>query len=131
MTLTNPVGLEESDMLNWREPGRHQNRMMETLNIIFAQHGELLEFLFEKDCPRLRQEPEVLLERSWGYSSGQQILIRTALDLWSGGGDVKIWQVIEGLDDSTYENVLLGLLHLRRIDDDGPEMRWRQPKMAY
>ncbi len=118
-------------MLNWREAGRHQNRMMETLNIIFAQHAELLEFLFEKDRARLRQEPEILLDRSSGYSSGQQILIRTALDLWSGSGDVKMWQIIEGLDDETYENVLLGLRHLRLNNDDGPEMRWRQPKMAY
>lgn len=119
-------------MLNWKETGRHQNRMMETLNIICAQHPELLEFLFEKDRPRLKQESDILLSRFSGYSSGQRILIRMALDLWNGSGEVKLWQIIEGLDDNNYENVLIGLRHLRGIDDDNDSgMCWRQPKMAY
>ena len=118
-------------MLNWQEPGRHQSRMMETLNIIFARHPELLDFLFERDHPKLKQGSEFLLKASAGFSSGEHLLIRVALDLWNGSGTVEMWQIIEVLDDNNYENVLLGLRHLRQIDDDGPEMRWRQPKMAY
>ena len=118
-------------MLNWQERGRHQKRMMETLNIIFAQHPELLEFLFERDRPRLKHEAEVLLSKSCGYSSGERILICTALDLWNGSGEVRLWQIIEDLEDNNYENVLLGLKHLRRNDEDDSGMRWRQPKMAY
>lgn len=118
-------------MLNWQRPGRHETRMMETLNIIFAGHSKLLQFLFENEASRLREDPEFLLARARGFSSGEQILVRIGLDLWSGSGDVKLWHIIESLDDSTYHNVLLGLGHLRPIDPDGPEMRWRQPKMAY
>lgn len=132
MTLTKPEGLEESVMLNWQETGRHQNRMMETLNIILGNHPEILEFLFEKDRPRLNHEPEILLSRSAGFSSGQRVLIRTALDLWNGSGEVKLWQIIEDLDANNYKNVIQGLGHLRGIDeDDDSGMRWRQPKMAY
>ncbi len=117
-------------MLNWQEPGRHQKKMMETLNIVFAQHPELLGFLFERDRPRLNHEAEVLLSKASGYSSGERILIRVGLDLWNGSGEVKMWQIIEDLDDNNYENVLLGLRHLR-TDEDDSGMRWRQPKMAY
>ena len=108
--------------------------MMETLNIIFAGHSKLLQFLFDNESARLREEPEFLLAWARGFSSGEQILVRIGLDLWSGSGDVKLWHIIESLDDVTYVNLLLGLRHLRhlrQIDPDGPEMRWRQPKMAY
>jgi hypothetical protein len=118
-------------MLDWQKPGRHERRMMETLNIIFVGHSKLLEFLFAREKAVLLQEPAFLMESAYGYSSGEQILIRVALDLWNSSGDVKLWHIIECLDDDTYENVLTGLRHLRRIDPDGPEMRWRQPKMAY
>jgi hypothetical protein len=118
-------------MLNWQRPGRHERRMMETLNIIFAGHSKLLEFLFDPESARLRQEPEFLLASAGGFSGGEQILVRIGLDLWNGSGDVKLWHIIESLDDTSYQNVLIGLRHLRRIEFDGPEMRWRQPKMAY
>ena len=118
-------------MLKWQRPGRHEMRMMETLNIIFAGHNKLLQFLFDEDVAKLRHEPELLLTSACGFSSGEQILIRIALDLWSGSGGVKLWHIIESLDDTTYEGVLAGLRHLRQINPDGPEMRWRQPKMAY
>lgn len=118
-------------MLNWQKTGRHELRMMESLNIIFAGHSKLLQFLFDDESARLADEPELLLAWARSFSSGEQILIRIGLDLWNGSGDIKLWHIIESLDDTTYENVLIGLRHLRRIDMDGPEMRWRQPKMAY
>jgi hypothetical protein len=118
-------------MLNWQRANRYERRMMETLNIIFAGHYKLLAFLFDEEKAVLRQESAFLIESAFGYSGGEQILIRIALDLWNGGGDVRLWHVIECLDDITYENVLAGLRHLRLIDPDGPVMQWRQPKMAY
>ena len=104
---------------------------MESLNIIFAGHSKLLQFLFNDETARLRQEPRILLSSACGFSSGEKILVRIGLDLWNGSGDVKLWHIVESLNESTYENVLIGLRHLRQIDPDGPEMRWRQPKVAY
>ena len=118
-------------MLKWPNPGRHERRIQEVLNLIFRNHPALLDFLFEKDDAQLRAEPVVLLASAGAFSSGEQILVRVALDLWNGSGDVRLWDIIERLDDENYRNVLLGLRHLRRIDPNGPEMRWRQPKMAY
>lgn len=118
-------------MLNWQNLGRAERRMMESLNFIFIGHSKLLEFLFESDRSKLRQEPEILLERAAGFSSGEQILLRVALDLWCGAGGVSLWHVIEHLDDDSYTNTLIGLRHLREIPIDGPEIRWRQPKTAY
>ena len=118
-------------MLSWHSPGRAERRMMESLNFIFTGHSKLLEFLFEPDRPKLRHEPEILLHHAMGFSRGEQILLRVALDLWCGAGEVRLWQMIEHLDDGSYGNALTGLRHLREIPTDGPEIRWRQPKTAY
>ena len=118
-------------MLNWPGCGRHERRILEVLNLIFRNHTKLLDFLFEPGEPRLRLEPEHLLFNAGVFSSGEQILVRLALDLWDGSGNVRLWDIIDRLDDENYRNVLLGLRHLRRIDTNGPEMRWRQPKRAY
>ena len=118
-------------MLSWTKLGRAERRMMGSLNLIMHDHSKLLEFLFEPERPRLRQEPEILLSEASGFSRGEQILVRVALDLWCGAGSVQLWQMIERVDDETYFNTLSGLRHLSEIPDDGPEILWRQPKTAY
>jgi hypothetical protein len=118
-------------MLNWQGAGRHERRMQEVLNLIFQNHPQFLEFLFEKERAKLRQDPEELLRDAMVFSTGEKILIRIALDLWSGQGLVHLWDIVERLDEENYHNVLAGLRHLRPIEEDGAPMRWRQPKMAY
>ena len=118
-------------MLNWINPGRHQRRMQESLNLIFRNHPNLLEFLFEKDRALLRGEPEWLLDSAIEFSQGEQTLIRVALDLWSGTEGVKLWDILERLDEGNSECVLAGLRHLRRTERGKEPMVWRQPKRAY
>ena len=105
--------------------------MQESLNLIFQKHPQFLAYLFEKDRPKLRQEPEILLSEAGGFSTGEKILIRIGLDLWSGVGNVQLWDIVERLDEENYHNVLVGLRHLRPNEQDGGPMVWRQSKMAY
>jgi hypothetical protein len=118
-------------MLNWTRLGRHERRMLGTLTLVFRNHPQLLEFLFDRDQPRLRFEPERILVEAGGFSSGEKILVRIGLDLWNGSGGVALWDVIERLDVENYRNVLAGLRNLRRNDPHGEQMVWRQPKRAY
>jgi hypothetical protein len=117
-------------MLDWQGAGRHERRMQEVLNLIFRSHPQFLGHLFETDRARLRKPPEVLLEAAAAFSSGERVLICVALDLWSGVGGVRLWDLVERLDDENYHHVLAGLRHLRPIEDDGAPMVWRQRKMA-
>jgi hypothetical protein len=118
-------------MLNWKNVGRAERKMMESLNLILSGHEKLLEFLFEADCPRLRQDAKTLIHHADGFSSGEQILIRLALDIWCGVGDVRLWEMIEQLDDESFRQAIKGLGHLRKETSEGPEITWRQPKTAY
>jgi hypothetical protein len=117
-------------MLNWQGAGRHERRMQEVFNLIFENHPEFLGFLFEPERARLRMAPDELLTEAGGFSTGERILIRVALDLWSGQGHVQLWDMVERLDDENYHHVLAGLRHLRPIEEDGAPMVWRQPKRA-
>jgi hypothetical protein len=117
-------------MLEWKGAGRHERRMQEVFNLIFQNHPQFLEFLFERDRARLRLEPEELLMEAGALSTGERILIRVGLDLWCGQGHVHLWDIVERLDDENYHHVLAGLRHLRPIEEDGAPMVWRQPKMA-
>jgi hypothetical protein len=118
-------------MLNWTKTNRYEARMEKTLGLIFRNHPNLLEFLFDKERAQLRREPECLLSEAGVFSSGEKILVRVGLDLWNGSGQVSLWDIVERLDVDNYQNVLAGLLNLRRTDDDESGIIWRQPKRAY
>lgn len=102
---------------------------MEVMNLIFRNHTGLLDFLFEPNRPKLRREAEMLLREARDFSSGEQILIRVALNLWNGHGSVCLWDVIEKLDQKNYQQVILGLQYLRHFDPSRPEMMFRQLKL--
>ena len=73
---------------------------------------------------------EELLREALAFPLVDRILARVALDLWSGRGQVQLWDLVEGLDDETYQCVLAGLRHLKPIEWSGAPMVWRQPKVA-
>jgi ArsR family metal-binding transcriptional regulator len=118
-------------MLKWKDCGRAHERLGEVMNQIFRNHPKLLDFVFYPDRPELRDEPDVLLQDAGCFSTGEQVLIRIALDLWTGEVEVKLWDMIQRLDQSNYQNVLLGLRILRPYDPDASDICWRQPKLAY
>ena len=118
-------------MLNWNSPNRYEQRMQDTLNLIFRNHPKLLEFLFDKERAQLRLEPECLQSECGVFSTGEKILVRVGLDLWNGSGGVSLWDIVERLDVINYRNVLAGLLNLRQSEDEEAEIVWRQPKTAY
>lgn len=117
-------------MLNWKNPGGHCLLMQEVLNLIFAKHPKLLHFLFDRHEPCLRQDAETLLNDAGVFSSGEKILVQVALDLWCGQGEARLWDIVERLDLSNYQNVLAGLRHLRPTEMGGEPEGWRQLKMA-
>jgi hypothetical protein len=62
--------------------------------MIFRNHPGLLDFFFEKKEPRIRMRAIEMRKAAFGMSSGEQLLLRVALDVWSGSGNAKIWQLI-------------------------------------
>ena len=75
----------------------------------------MLEFLFDPEKPRLRKRAGILKEDAWGFSHGEQLMIRLALEFWSGSGHVFLWELIETLDDKNLERVLHAVVEIRGL----------------
>ncbi len=105
-------------MESWREATSSDRRMYQAICLVFLNHPKLLEFFFEKKRPRIRFVAEQMRKEAAGFSSGEQILIRVALDMWSGSGNAKVWQMLETLDSSNFGNCLKALGFLRSLNSD-------------
>jgi hypothetical protein len=99
-------------MFEWNGASYFEKKSFLAFQILFRTHPNLLEFIFERTKPRIRKLPEILIQEAQSFSSAEYILVRVALDLWSGNGNVTIWEVYETLDDSNFENFISCLQHL-------------------
>ena len=100
-------------MLNWKTCSAEERRLADMMYLILNPYPNLEQFLFKTESPSLNQAPEELLTQIGSFSSGEQILIRVALDLWSGEGGTHLLDVINRLDDRNFTNVMAAILYLR------------------
>lgn len=102
-------------METWRDATVGERRQYQLISLIFSKYPKLLEFFFEKHEARIRFESKEMLKEAGCFSSGEQILIRVALDLWSGSGNALVWQMVEVLDHENFSNVLKALDNWRHF----------------
>jgi hypothetical protein len=112
-------------MIYWKQATYDERRLLKAISLVLGKHPNLLLFVFEKERPRLRELPEILLEKSAAFSASEDLLVRVALDLWSGSGDAHVWEIIEYLDYDSLDNLIEGLRFCRTKfkDWDGPVCR--------
>jgi hypothetical protein len=100
-------------MLSWKTCSKEESRLAEIMYLLFKSYPELEQFLFKAETPNLNEPPDVLLRQIGAFSSGEQILVRVALDLWSGEGRTHLFDVLHRLDDRNFTNVMAAILYLR------------------
>lgn len=91
----------------------HGCRRHQAISLLLANDPWLLRLLFDDDPVRLSAPPDSILKETKGLSSGQQLLIRIALDIWSGDGHAKLWDIVSVLDGIRFEGFMLALECLR------------------
>ena len=79
----------------WLKANTDEQRLIKAITILFNDDQRLLEFVFETKRPRLRKRSGILRDDSWNFSSAEQLLIRVALDFWSGSGHTQLWELLE------------------------------------
>lgn len=97
----------------WHRANRTERLQCDVIARVFRHHPHLIEFLFDPDEPCLRLPPLELLRAARDLSHGEQTLIKVALDIWSGSGNAKVWQLIEILDERNFCAVLEALAYLK------------------
>ena len=84
---------------------------------LFAFDQRLTDFLFEPlALPCLRERPEVLLDDSWELKPEQQILVRAGLDIWSGGGQVFLSELLNGLSEQNLSRLIIAMVEYRGLE---------------
>jgi hypothetical protein len=83
---------------------------------VFSRHDSLVDFFFEKTTKKkIRFRPDEMRLRIKNMPSNEQLLIRIALDIWSGSGNVKVWELLEVLDGENFAVAMNALLLIKSV----------------
>lgn len=96
----------------WISANSSERRQYEAIAAITVENPELLKFLFDPNSPRLRAPASVLLKQARCLASGDNILVRVALDIWCDQGKAAVYELFN-LDSHVFMRVLEALAKLR------------------
>lgn len=85
------------------EESRGTRSIFEAIRALLDGNKKLLDYIFEPGGRRLRDRAGILKEDAWSFEEHEQLLIRVALDLWSGSGHVQIWELMEAWDQANWQ----------------------------
>ena len=97
---------------NWKDACKGDLKRAHAISVLMEKHPDLMRWLFKDDKPELKTSPEEMLRRAGAFSTGERILIRVALDLWSGDGNTKVME-LDRLDPGNFENALHAISLMR------------------
>jgi hypothetical protein len=96
----------------WKNASADELKLIEVISKLLDDNEQLLTFLFESTLPKLRKRAGVLKEDSWKFTGEEALLIRVALDIWSGSGHVQLWELIEGWRPEDWRRFILLIMEL-------------------
>lgn len=96
----------------WKDADPSAKQLFQAIATIFERDERLMSFFFEKERPRMRMRAGLLREEAWRLSEEEQLLIRVALDIWSGSGHVQIWELLEEWDQAQWETFAAAMREL-------------------
>lgn len=103
--------------MTWASANPGDQSLREVIFRLFDSDERLVDFLFDAEMPRLRKRAGILKEDAWRFSDREQILIRAALDIWSGSGHVNLWELLDGLDGEDLRRVLAAIAEVGEVRD--------------
>lgn len=89
----------------WEGASVEEQKQFLAISILFGDRKDLLSWLFDTSRARLRFSAEALKRNCRGMSSGDQILIKIAIDLWCEQGGTQITD-LQSLDSNLVRRVL-------------------------
>jgi hypothetical protein len=113
-------------MICWNHLSEHETRLFTALTLLFRKDLELFDRLVEPNKPRLSDSIENLLDfAADNFSAKQDVLFRVGMDLFSGSGEARVWELLEYLDNERLGFVLEALRYLGTKFNgwDGPVCR--------
>jgi len=108
--------------ISWKNVSDTEKKLFKAISILLGNNPNLLRFLFDPTRPKIKKRPGLLRDDSWVLSHGEQLLIRAALDIWSGAGHLQLWEMLETWDAPTWVNFIRTIARLKDIElTSGPK----------
>ncbi|MFZ3230033.1 MAG: hypothetical protein WA160_07500 [Pseudobdellovibrio sp.] len=98
--------------IKWPGDDKRGLGLYRAISVLLKGNQELIQFLFDPEKPRLRRRAGILRDDAWNFSEEDQLLLRVALDLWSGSGHVSLWELIELWDESDWTRFNAAILEI-------------------
>ena len=104
-------------MIIWENADQSDLRLLKAISILFDNNFKLLEFFFNSREAKLCFSAHKMREDAQIFSSGEYLLVRIALDIWSGEGSIHFNEIYQTLDSEGISNVLKSLQFLSSQGD--------------
>jgi len=99
-------------VIHWEHASQGDRDLLQILRGLCEQHPKLIDFMFHPTRAALRAEPKTLHREARCFSSGEQILVRVAIDLWGNLDHVKLSE-LGRLDSSNFQRVIAAFSRIR------------------
>lgn len=99
--------------LLWKHASPGDLKLLRLITFLLSRHPKLIPFLFRPDRAELQGPPPELIQEARAFSSGEQLLVRIALDLWSDSGNATLWELLKWLDPLSFDHTLFVLRYLK------------------
>ena len=91
----------------------HKCMRTHAISVLMANDPDLIDFVLNSERTCLVSSSESILIEAGVLSTGEQVLVRTALDIWDSSGYVSFTDIVYSLDACRLEAVLLAIQVLR------------------
>lgn len=86
-------------MTCWEVATAGDRKLFEIISDLFSARPDLVEFLFDPLLPKLNGSSREILARARSLDVSGLLLIRVALDFWSGSGKVTVDEILDADPD--------------------------------
>ena len=100
-------------MINWKHASKDDLKRLKAIKIILDEHEKLLDFLFHPAKACLASSPESLKEKMRCFSSGEQVLLLIAMDVWGTYGGIHFDDLYTSLSDKSLKNCIKALSYVK------------------
>jgi len=100
----------------WKNASVNQILLYQCISLLLGYDKRLLEFVFDSEKPKIRKRAGILREDAYCFTDEEQLLIRAALDFWSGSGHLALWEMLEDWNSATWIRFMAALAEYQRLE---------------
>jgi len=107
--------------IQWKNASKSDEFLLSEIKKLFKTKQHFVSFMFHPSQAKLAFASEEIIEMAMCLGSGNDLLVRIALDIWSGEGGINFNELYQKLDTRNFDEVINILKTLRKQQFLGDE----------